>query len=53
MAKKILKNILVENNQEVTIEKIQKRVAEHFQIKINELSIVLHECVHSAMSLLK
>jgi len=37
MAKKILKNILVENNQEVTIEKIQKKVAEHFQIKVNEL----------------
>ena len=37
MAKKILKDILVENNKEITIEKIQKKVAEHYQIKLNEL----------------
>ena len=37
MAKKILKDILIENNKEITIEKIQKLVAEHFQIKVTEL----------------
>ncbi len=37
MAKKVLKDILVENSREITIEKIQKKVAEHFQIKVNEL----------------
>ena len=37
MAKKVLKDILIENNREITIEKIQKRVAEHFQIKVNDL----------------
>ena len=37
MAKKILKNILIENSKEITIEKIQKNVADHFQIKISEL----------------
>jgi len=37
MAKKVLKDILIEKNKEITVEKIQKNVAEHFQIKINEL----------------
>ena len=37
MAKKILKDILIENKREITIEKIQKNVAEHFNIKISEL----------------
>jgi len=37
MAKKILKDILIENNREITIEKIQKNVADHFNIKVSEL----------------
>lgn len=37
MAKKVLKDILIENSREITIEKIQKNIAEHFQIKIIEL----------------
>ncbi len=37
MAKNILKDIIVENSREITIEKIQKTVAEHFQIKTSEL----------------
>ncbi|MCK5782896.1 MAG: chromosomal replication initiator protein DnaA [Desulfobacterales bacterium] len=37
MAKKILKDILIESNREITVEKIQKRVADHFQIKTTEL----------------
>ncbi|SEA36136.1 chromosomal replication initiator protein DnaA [Desulfuromusa kysingii] len=37
MAKKILKDILIENSKEITVEKIQKTVAEHFQIKTSEL----------------
>ncbi|MCW8858949.1 MAG: chromosomal replication initiator protein DnaA [Deltaproteobacteria bacterium] len=37
MAKRVLKDIIVENSREVTIEKIQKTVAEHFQIKVAEL----------------
>ena len=37
MAKKVLKDILIENSKEITIEKIQKKVAEHFQIKTSEL----------------
>ena len=37
MAKKILKDILIENSKEITIEKIQKKVADHFQIKTSEL----------------
>lgn len=37
MAQKVLKNILIENSKEITIEKIQKKVADHFQIKISEL----------------
>lgn len=37
MAKNVLKDILTENNSEITIEKIQKIVADHFQIKITEL----------------
>ncbi len=37
MAKKVLKDIIIENNQEITIDKIQKKVADHFQIKTHEL----------------
>ncbi len=37
MAKKVLKDILIENSREITVEKIQKKVAEHFQIKTIEL----------------
>ena len=37
MAKKVLKDILIENSKEITVEKIQKKVAEYFQIKVNEL----------------
>ena len=37
MAKNILKDIIVENSREITIEKIQKTVSEHFQIKTSEL----------------
>ncbi|MCF6266392.1 MAG: chromosomal replication initiator protein DnaA [Desulfuromusa sp.] len=37
MAKKVLKDILIENSKEITVEKIQKKVAEHFQIKTIEL----------------
>jgi chromosomal replication initiator protein len=37
MAKRVLKDIIVENSREITIEKIQKTVAEHFQIKVAEL----------------
>ncbi len=37
MAKNILKDIIIENSREITIEKIQKTVAEHFQIKTIEL----------------
>jgi len=37
MAKTILKDILIEDSKEITIEKIQKTVAEHFQLKVSEL----------------
>lgn len=37
MAKTILKDIIIENSKEVTIETIQKCVANHFQIKTAEL----------------
>ena len=37
MAKKVLKDMLIENSREITIEKIQKKVADHFQIKTTEL----------------
>lgn len=37
MAKEILKNIITENSKEITIDKIQKIVAEHFQLKVNDL----------------
>ncbi|PLY04649.1 MAG: chromosomal replication initiator protein DnaA [Desulfuromonas sp.] len=37
MAKNVLKDILTENSKEITIEKIQKFVAEHFQIKLSDL----------------
>lgn len=37
MAKSVLKDILIENNREITIEKIQKSVADYFHIKISDL----------------
>ncbi len=37
MAKNVLKNILIENSREITIEKIQKKVADHYQIKVNDI----------------
>ena len=37
MSKNILKDILTENNSEITIEKIQKTVSDYFQIKVSEL----------------
>lgn len=37
MAKEVLKNIITESTKEITIEKIQKTVAEHFQIKVAEI----------------
>ena len=37
MAKKVLKNILIENSREITVEKIQKKVAEYFQIKVSDI----------------
>ncbi|WP_321529982.1 chromosomal replication initiator protein DnaA [uncultured Desulfuromonas sp.] len=37
MAKNILKDIIVESNKELTIEDIQKKVSNHFNIKISEI----------------
>ena len=37
MAKEVLKDILVEKNKEVTVETIQKLVANHFHIKTSEI----------------
>ena len=37
MAKTVLKDIIVENSREITIEKIQKNVAEYFQLKTIDL----------------
>jgi len=37
MAKEVLKDILVEQNKEVTVEAIQKLVANHFHIKTSEI----------------
>lgn len=37
MAKNILKDIIIEQNKEVTIENIQKTVAAHYQIKTSDL----------------
>ena len=37
MAKDVLKNIITENNKEITIDRIQKTVAEHYQIKTSEI----------------
>ena len=38
MVKSVLKDILIENSKEITVEKIQKNVAEYFQIKVIELN---------------
>lgn len=37
MAKEVLKNIITENNKEITIDRIQKTVSDHYQIKTNDL----------------
>jgi chromosomal replication initiator protein len=37
MAKSILKDIIVESNKELTIDDIQKKVCNHFNIKISDL----------------
>jgi chromosomal replication initiator protein len=37
MARDILKDIIVEKTKEITVEMIQKHVAEHFKIKVSEL----------------
>ncbi len=37
MAKNILKDIIIEKSKEVTVETIQKSVANHFQLKTSEL----------------
>ncbi len=37
MAKDVLKNIITENNKEVTVDRIQKTVAEYYQIKTSDI----------------
>lgn len=37
MARDVLKDIIVDKNKEVTVEMIQKCVAEHFNLKVSEL----------------
>ncbi len=37
MAKDVLKNILTENNREITIDRIQKTVAEYYQLKTTDI----------------
>jgi chromosomal replication initiator protein len=37
MAREILKDILVEKNREITVEEIQKTIANHFNIKVADL----------------
>jgi len=37
MAREVLKDIIVEKNKDVTIEMIQKYVADYFNIKISDL----------------
>ena len=37
MAKNILKDIIIEQTKEITVENIQKTVADHYQIKTNDL----------------
>jgi chromosomal replication initiator protein len=37
MAREVLKDIIVEKNKEISIEMIQKNVADHFKIKVTEL----------------
>ncbi|SHJ50248.1 chromosomal replication initiator protein DnaA [Malonomonas rubra DSM 5091] len=37
MAKNILKDIIIEQNKEITVENIQKTVATHYQIKTSDL----------------
>ena len=37
MARDILKDIIVEKTKEITVEMIQKHVADHFKIKVAEL----------------
>ncbi|MBI1919986.1 MAG: chromosomal replication initiator protein DnaA [Geobacter sp.] len=37
MAREVLKDIIVDKNKEISVEMIQKAVAEHFNIKVSEL----------------
>ena len=37
MAKEVMKDIIVEKTRDITVEMIQKTVAEHFRIKLSEL----------------
>ena len=37
MAREVLKDIIVDKTREITIEMIQKHVADHFKIKVSEL----------------
>lgn len=37
MAREVMKDIIVEKTKEITVEMIQKQVAEHFRIKVSEL----------------
>ncbi|MBJ6726183.1 chromosomal replication initiator protein DnaA [Geomesophilobacter sediminis] len=37
MAREVMKDIIVEKTKEITVEMIQKQVAEHFRIKLSEL----------------
>jgi len=37
MAREVMKDIIVEKTKEITVEMIQKHVADHFRIKVSEL----------------
>jgi chromosomal replication initiator protein len=37
MAREVMKDIIVEKTRDITVEMIQKQVAEHFRIKVSEL----------------
>ncbi|NCU31344.1 MAG: chromosomal replication initiator protein DnaA [Candidatus Moranbacteria bacterium] len=37
MAKDVLKNIITENNKEITVDRIQKTIAEYYQIKTSDI----------------
>jgi len=44
MAKEVLKDIIVEKNHDVSVEMIQKFVAEFFTIKVSDMKIAIHLC---------